>query len=107
MKNRWVLILSSKEVNSFNYYCKCSHEFKRNFSLEKTDAPEILCPKCGNDYFIDTREWEGGTGTRIWKEFSWEKDIINSDDSWSVNLFFTNPVQLANTDVFIVLVPLL
>jgi len=45
MKNSW--ILSSNDKKTFSYYCKCSYKFTRNCATDKTEAPDLLCPKCG------------------------------------------------------------
>ena len=90
MKNSWIVADLSEDPNIYNYYCKCSLGFKVD-AISKSESFEVSCPKCGNDYFIDALEWESGQGTRIWKGFLWEKEIVNSEDHWSVNLFFTIP----------------
>jgi hypothetical protein len=87
MKNGWIVPPRTNNEDIYSYYCKCSAIFTTT-SISKNQQPEAQCPQCANEYFINTIEWENAQGTKIWKEFFWETEVINTSDDWIVNLFF-------------------
>lgn len=90
-KNSWILSLDTDTGYSHHYFCKCGHTFELSTDKEISLAPDLFCPHCENNYFIDAQEWESGTKTKIWKHFSWEHELLSDDLAWSVTLFFTLP----------------
>lgn len=94
-KNSWILSINSKEQSEYqhNYFCKCNTKFVLKTSLDNPNPPDVLCPKCGNDYFIDVHEWEGGNKTKIWKQFFWNNEKVHTNSRWSVKLYFMIPVH--------------
>jgi hypothetical protein len=90
-KNSWSLSLETETGYSHHYFCKCGHAFGLFTDSEISLAPDLFCPHCENNYFIDTQEWELGTKTKIWKQFFWEHELRSDDLVWSVILFFTLP----------------
>lgn len=91
MKNSWILSQSEKEKYIHNYFCACTNEFRIKTTVDEVEAPDVLCPKCGNDYFIDAKEWERGSSTKIWKQFYWEREESVNKGTWRVELYFKIP----------------
>ena len=91
MKNSWIFSQPKKEKYIHNYFCACTHEFRIKTNVDEMEAPDVLCPKCGNNYFIDAKEWESGASTKIWKQFFWERDENVDKGTWSVELYFKIP----------------
>ena len=91
MKNSWIFSQPKKEKYIHNYFCACTHEFRIKTNVDEMEAPDVLCPKCGNNYFIDAKEWESGASTKIWKQFFWERDENVDKGIWSVELYFNIP----------------
>ena len=99
-KNSWILSVNNAIANkiSHHYFCCCSHRFVLNTSLYEPEAPDVLCPLCGNSYFINIQEFISKDGVRIYKDFRWEIKEYVRDESWSVTLFFTFPEYIETSD---------
>ena len=93
-KNSWVLSVENKTNTKYHhhYFCNCSKEFKLQTEINEPDAPDILCPMCGNDYFKDVNDFTSKDGTRIWKYFQWDTQYSDSSDSWRVKLIYKLPI---------------
>jgi len=91
MKNSWTLSQTLEDNYIHNYFCTCTNKFTIKTNSDEIEAPDVLCPKCGNDYFIDAKEWESGTATKIWKQFFWEREECVNANGWSVELYFKIP----------------
>ena len=105
-KNSWTLSLKTETGYSHHYFCKCGHAFELFTDSEISLAPDLFCPHCENNYFIDTQEWELGTKTKIWKQFFWEHELRSDDLVWSVVFYFSLPrikdetIDLVKQEIF-------
>jgi len=96
MKNSWTLSVALDQKYAHNYFCTCGHQFKINTSLEE-EAPDLLCPLCGNDYFKDADEFFNIKGTRIWKYFAWDTIVDDNTENWKVTLKYDVPKLAENS----------
>ena len=58
-KNSWIVSLPNNPEKkiSHNYFCRCSHAFTLKTKMNQTEAPDVLCPLCGYDYFLDSKDF--------------------------------------------------
>lgn len=92
-KNSWVLSVKNK-INSkyhHHYFCSCTKEFILPTQINKPEAPDILCPICGNNYFKDAVVFENMKSTKFWKYFEWKTVVSEDDDYWKVSLQYDIP----------------
>ncbi|SFV60810.1 hypothetical protein MNB_SM-6-108 [hydrothermal vent metagenome] len=102
-QNSWI-VSTQQEIKGkieHNYFCQCSHSFRFSTTFDTTDAPDVLCPLCGNDYFINSNEFGLKDGVRIWKDFHWEIEVGETADRWSVTLFYTIALYNAQSNTII------
>ena len=102
-KNSWIVSLHNDVTNkmSHNYVCKCSHAFTLNTKIHEQEAPDVLCPLCGNDYFLDTKDFMPKNGIKIYKDFQWEIEVSTTEDEWSVTLFYTIAKHIEASDAIV------
>ena len=108
-KNSWILSVVNQEATKHyhHYFCTCSKEFKLTTEIYDPEAPNILCPMCGNDYFKDAVVFENMKSTKIWKYFKWVIVLNENKDDWNVTIKYdlpiydelTNQVKLQNQDL--------
>jgi len=101
-QNSWIVSTQqeTRERIKHNYFCQCSHNFTLFTKVNKTVAPDVLCPLCGNDYFINSDDFISKDGVKIWKDFNWDVEYNETKDIWSVTLFYTIAKHIeANSDV--------
>ena len=93
-KNSWVLTIENKTNTKYyhHYFCSCTKEFMLQTEINEPDAPDILCPICGNYYFIDVNDFVSKDRTKIWKHFKWDKLYFKPDDAWGISLIYQLPV---------------
>ena len=107
--NSWVLTVE-KTINAkyhHYYFCSCTKEFKLQTEINEPEAPDILCPMCGNDYFKDVVVFENMKSTKIWKYFKWMSVVSEDKDHWNISLKYempiyndiSNEVKLKNKDL--------
>jgi len=99
-KNSWILSVENKTNTRYHhhYFCSCTKEFKLQTEINEPEAPDILCPICGNDYFKDVKDFTSIDGTKIWKYFKWEIQKVEHIDSWAISLIYQLPVYYAVID---------
>jgi len=99
-KNSWVLSVENKTDTKYyhHYFCSCSKEFKLRTEFNKPEAPDILCPICGNDYFKDSAVFENMKTTKIWKYFDWTSVVSEDDKYWKVTLQYEIPMYNSTID---------
>jgi len=51
----------------------------------------MVCPMCGNDYFLDSEEFTSNNGVIVYKCFQWETEEYQTEDSWCITRFMTIP----------------
>ncbi len=91
MKNSWILSQPLENKHRHNYFCTCSNKFKVETMMDKPEAPDILCPLCGNDYFKDATVFEDMQSTKIWMYFGWETAESEDDEHWRITLNYEVP----------------
>jgi len=93
-KNSWVLSVDNKTNTKchHHYFCSCTKEFKLQTEINEPEAPDILCPLCGNDYFKNVNDFRSKDGTKIWKYFTWDIKRVESNDAWGISLIFQLPI---------------
>ena len=99
MQNSWTISKPIKDKFVHKYYCTCTNSFKIKTSLDDEEAPDVLCPLCGNDYFKDAEEFNSITGTRIWKYFDWEDVVYEDAEYWKVTLRYKTPIYSSTQSV--------
>lgn len=94
-ENSWVLSVKNpiKKKHQHHFFCRCGREFMLQTEIDNPDAPDILCPTCGNDYFKDALSFEKMTNTKIWKYFDWNSLTCEDDNTWSVILKYEVPIE--------------
>lgn len=99
-KNSWSLSVENRSCTKYyhHYFCSCSAKFKLQTEINEPDAPEILCPQCGNDYFKDAMVFEKMQSTRIWKYFNWVTVFSEDKESWYIVLKYETPVYNDSRD---------
>jgi len=92
--NSWVLSVENKANTKYHhhYFCSCSKEFKLATEINEPDAPNILCPICGNCCFQDAVAFENMKSTKIWKYFKWVTASNEHKDYWSIILRYETPI---------------
>jgi len=90
--NSWILE-DKKENNLYHCFCKCSYEFQIKLSTDE-DFDELICPKCNNDYFIDSTEFIQGDKTKIWKQFFYKTSAQSDKNKWIVKIYCDIPMYL-------------
>ena len=80
----WEVPLHRLEKRQYSYFCQCGATFEEN-------SKDAVCPSCQNEYFIDTDVWENAKETCIWKEFHWERKLQESEEEFSITLFYEIP----------------
>jgi len=92
--NSWVLSIENKTNTKYNhhYFCSCLNEFKLKTEINEPYIPDILCPICGNNYFIDVNDFVSKNGTKIWKYFRWENKGYELENSWGISLGYQLPI---------------
>ncbi len=93
-KNSWILSVKNKTDAKYrhHYFCSCTKEFKLQTEINEPEAPDILCPMCGNDYFKDAVIFEDIQSTKIWKYFKWSTVVSENDKHWKVTLKYEVPI---------------
>ncbi|MDF1883690.1 PcfJ domain-containing protein [Sulfurimonas sp. SAG-AH-194-C21] len=93
-KNSWILSVENKTNTKYHhhYFCTCTKEFKLQTEIDEPEAPDILCPICGNDYFKDAVVFEDMQSTKIWKYFKWSTTVSENDKHWKVTLKYEMPI---------------
>jgi len=93
-KNSWILSVENKTNTKYNhhYFCSCTKEFKLRTEINEPNAPDILCPMCGNDYFKDAVVFENMKSTKIWKYFKWMSVVSEDKDYWNISLKYETPI---------------
>lgn len=93
-KNSWILSVENKTNTKYHhhYFCSCSREFKLQTEINEPEAPDILCPMCGNDYFKDAVVFENMKTTKIWKYFKWTSVVSENNDYWNIALKYETPM---------------
>lgn len=99
-KNSWVLSLQNTTDTKYHhhYFCSCSKEFKLRTEINEPEAPDILCPMCGNNYFKDVVVFENMKSTKIWKYFKWMSVVSENDEYWKVTLQYEVPTYNSTID---------
>lgn len=99
-KNSWVLSVENKIDIKYqhHYFCNCTKEFKLLTEINEPEAPDILCPICGNDYFKDAVVFESMKSTKIWKYFKWMSVVSENDEYWKVTLQYEVPTYNLTID---------
>ena len=92
--NSWVLSVKNETARKYyhHFFCTCNREFKLQTEINEQDAPDILCPTCGNDYFKDAVVFENMKSTKIWKYFKWSTIISENKDFWNILLRYETPI---------------
>ncbi len=92
--NSWVLSIKNKTNTKYyhHYFCSCTKEFRLQTEINEPDAPDILCPMCGNDYFKDAVVFENMKSTKIWKYFKWKSVKSEDKDYWNISLKYQTPI---------------
>jgi len=100
-KNSWVLSVANKTHTKYNhhYFCRCTKEFKLKTEINKPEAPDVLCPLCGNDYFKDAVVFESMNSTKIWKYFDWTSVVYEDDKYWKIILQYEVPSYNPTIDI--------
>jgi len=111
-KNSWVFSVENKTNTKHyhHYFCICNNEFKLQTEINEPEAPDILCPICGNDYFKDAVAFHNMTSTKIWKCFYWTTVTSENEEYWSILLKYDVPlyneasqeVKLGHRDLLVV-----
>lgn len=93
-KNSWVLSVANAQQTKYDhyYFCMCSKQMKHKTLIYEPIAPELVCPRCGNDYFKDADEFLNIKGTKIWKYYGWDTTFSQNEDNWSVKLSYEIPI---------------
>ncbi len=92
--NSWVLSVKNKTDTKWyhHYFCRCTKEFKLQTEINQPEAPDILCPMCGEDYFKDVDDFTSKDGTRVWKYFKWDVQKDESATIWKISLIYQLPM---------------
>lgn len=96
LKNSWVLSVKNRSNTKYDhhYFCGCGKELRLSTSIEQHEEPEILCPLCANDYFINTDEFENMNGARIWRSFHSDVSTFQNTQEWRVDLTYDVPTYV-------------
>lgn len=99
-KNSWILSVENKTNTKYHhhYFCTCTKEFKLQTEINEPEAPDILCPMCGNDYFKDAVVFEDMKSTKIWKYFKWMSVVSEDKDYWNISLKYETPIHNDKTN---------
>ena len=102
-KNSWIvsLLKNSEEKISHNYFCQCSHRFTLKTKTNQIEAPDVLCPLCGNDYFLDSKDFTSKDGVQIYKDFYWDNDVVVTNETWRVTLYYTIEKYIEASDAIV------
>jgi len=93
LENSWTIsLLNQCDEKYYHYYlCKCSERFTYTTDISETHAPDIVCPRCGNDYFKDAREFYSMQKTKIWKDFQYSTILLENANEWIVAFEYIIP----------------
>lgn len=98
-KNSWILSAKNKVNTKYNhfYFCKCGKEFKLHTKLNESEAPNVVCPSCGNDYFKNVKDFISVNG-RIEKYIELDVQENELSDSWKISLIYHIPIYYASSE---------
>lgn len=100
-KNSWTISLKNTKLKQYfhYYFCDCGKEFYLKTNLNKSIAPDVICPTCGNDYFKDTNIFENMISTRIWKDFIYKTLKSEDKEFWNISFQYDVPIYNKNTNI--------
>ncbi len=100
LENSWILTHVNSESTKYfhHYFCTCKHIWRLKTAIHEPFAPDVVCPNCGNDYFLDADEFLNMKATKIWKFFNWASVVDQNEYSWSVTLKYKTPSYDEKTD---------
>jgi hypothetical protein len=98
-KNSWFFSILNPTIRKYehHYFCSCSKKFKVRTEIDEPEAPDVLCPICGNDYFKDSIAFENMSSTKIWKEFKWLSRASEDKECWRITLKYETPIYCYDT----------
>lgn len=97
--NSWSFSIPNPMIRQYehHYICTCSKNFIVQTEIDDPYAPDILCPKCGNDYFKDSIAFENMSSTRFWKDFQWISTTSEDKNCWYITISYDAPIYCYDT----------
>ncbi len=92
--NSWVKSIENSRMTKYlhYYFCKCGHLFKLNTVVNISSAPDVDCPNCGNDTFVDVDAFTRGELLEEVEDLSWGIEAFENHTLWGVHLCIDLPV---------------
>jgi len=94
LENSWTISTNHKcDKKHYHYYlCKCSARFIYITDIKESQAPDIICSQCADDYFKDAYEFYSMQKTKIWKDFQYSEILQENDDEWVLAFEYDIPL---------------
>ena len=94
IENSWTISMGNQyDKKYYHYYiCKCSSRFTYLTDISESQAPDVICPHCGDDYFKDADEFYLMQKTKIWKDFQYAVVLQEKNDEWIVAFEYDIPL---------------
>ncbi len=90
-QNSWVVSLQRDNITTHHYMCQCAYTFTLQIQRDEAEKFPVVCPMCGNDYFLDSEAFTANNGVIVYKCFQWETEEYQTEDSWCITRFITIP----------------